>query len=131
MKIATRTFWALQIAGWTAFVGALLVPWLGAYPLRWMLWNKLPLVLTGFATTLLLRAVDRRLLRRDASVWILAGAAAASSYLGSIPWAAAAAWVGKRSGADLIDRGALIGASIGRFDETLYLAFVLGGWSLL
>ena len=33
----SRAFWTLQIGGWLAFVAALMVPWLGAFPLPRML----------------------------------------------------------------------------------------------
>ena len=33
----SRAFWMVQIGGWLAFVVALEVPWLGAFPLPRML----------------------------------------------------------------------------------------------
>ncbi len=80
----SRGFWALQIAGWLAFSLALMVPWLGAFPLTRMLWNKLPLIVTGFAVTVGLRFAYRRFLRRGIPIWLLAVAAIAGSWLGSI-----------------------------------------------
>lgn len=125
-----RTFWVLQIGGWLAFVAALLLPWLGAYPVRAMLANKAPLALTGFATSLLLRWLYQRLLRRDASLWLLGAVAVLASWAGSRLWAAAAGWLAERSGR-AIERGSLIGASIERFDDSLYFMLVLVTWSLI
>jgi two-component system, LytTR family, sensor kinase len=127
----SRGFWALQIAGWAAFAVALMVPWLGAFPLDLMLWNKLPLVVTGFAVTVALRFAYQRFLRRRAPIWLLALAAAAGSWLGSLAWAGATSFIVHRTGIGAIERGTLIRAAIDRTDETLYFTGVLLAWSLL
>ena len=126
-----RAFWVLQIGGWLAFVAALMVPWLGAFPLRLMLWNKLPLVVTGFAVTWLLRAAYRRFVQQRAPIWLLALAAIAGSWVGSLAWSAGTSLIVRRTGIGAIERGALIGAAIDRFDDTLYFTLVLATWSLL
>src|SRR5882724_3161110 len=59
----------MQVGGWLAFVVALVVTWLGAFPLPRMLWNKLPLIATGFGVTLALRFAYRRFLHRGAPIW--------------------------------------------------------------
>ena len=59
-------FWLFQCLGWSAFVGALLLPWLGALPLGNMLVAKAPLVVVGVGVTLLLRLLYRELRRRGA-----------------------------------------------------------------
>ena len=129
--VKARAFWVLQIGGWLAFVAALMVPWLGAFPLRLMLWNKLPLVVTGFAVTLLLRAAYRRFVQQRAPIWLLALAAIAGSWVGSLAWSAGTSLIVRRTGIGAIERGALIGAAIDRFDDTLYFTLVLATWSLL
>ena len=124
-----RAFWVVQLGGWLAFVAAQVVPWLGAFPLRWMLWNKLPLLAIGFGITLALRAAYRRCL--GLPLWVLVAAGVAGSWLGSLLWSHGTALVVRSSGIGLAERGALIGAAIDRYDETLYLTLVLAIWSLL
>jgi len=82
--VKSRAFWMMQIGGWLAFLVALVVPWLGAFPLPRMLWNKLPLIVTGFAVTLALRFAYRRFLQRGAPIWLLAVAGVAASWIGSL-----------------------------------------------
>ena len=127
----SRAFWTLQIGGWLAFVAALMIPWLGAFPLPRMLWNKLPLIATGFAVTLGLRFAYRRFLRRGAPIWLLGVAGVAGSWLGSLVWAAVSSEIVRRTGVGMVERGALIRAAIDRTDDTLYFALVLLTWSLL
>jgi hypothetical protein len=127
----SRAFWTLQLGGWLAFAAALMVPWLGAFPLRLMAWNKLPLLVIGFAVTLLLRALYRRLVQGGAPPWQLLLAGLAGSWLGSLAWSAGTALVVRRTGIGAIERGALIGAAIDRFDDTLYFTIVLAAWTLL
>jgi two-component system LytT family sensor kinase len=127
----SRAFWTLQIGGWLAFVAALMVPWLGAFPLPRMLWNKLPLIATGFAVTVALRSGYRRFVRRGAPIWLLAIAALAGSWVGSLAWSGATSLLVRRTGIGAIERGALIRAAIDRTDDTLYFTLVLLTWSLL
>lgn len=126
----SRAFWTLQIGGWLAFVAALMVPWLGAFPLPRMLWNKLPLIATGFAVTVALRFVYRRFLPH-APIWILAVVGVAGSWLGSLAWSAATELIVQRTGVGIVERGTLIRAAIDRTDDTLYFTLVLLTWSLL
>jgi len=129
--VRSRAFWTLQIGGWLAFVAALMVPWLGAFPLPRMLWNKLPLIVTGFAVTVALRFAYQRFLQRGAPIWLLALAGVAGSWLGSLAWSAAATEIVRRTGVGAIERGTLIRAAIDRTDDTLYFTLVLLTWSLL
>jgi signal transduction histidine kinase len=124
-----RAFWTLQLGGWLAFAAALMLPWLGAFPLRLMLWNKLPLLASGFALTLLLRLAYRRAV--GAPIWLLALAGLAGSWLGSLLWSASTSLLVRKFGVGAIERGALIGAAIDRFDDKLWFTLVLGAWSLL
>ena len=127
---ARMQFWLLQLLGWSVFVGALLLPWLGSYPLGGMLAAKVPLVGAGIAATLLLRALYRALLNRGAHGWSLAAAVGLASYAAGLAWS---------SSADLISRSVLHGAehsslirlSFDRFGGTWYCAVVLAAWSLI
>src|SRR5882762_4653384 len=130
-RVKSRAFWLMQVGGWLAFVVALVVPWLGAFPLPRMLWNKLPLIATGFAVTLALRFAYRRFLQRGAPIWLLAAAGVAGSWLGSLLWSAATSLVVRQTGVGAIERGTLIRAAIDRTDDTLYFTLVLLTWSLL
>jgi len=129
--VKSRAFWLMQVGGWLAFVVALVVPWLGAFPLPRMLWNKLPLIATGFAVTLALRFAYRRFLQRGAPIWLLAAAGVAGSWLGSLLWSAATSLIVRQTGVGAIERGTLIRAAIDRTDDTLYFTLVLLTWSLL
>ena len=108
-----------------------MAPWLGAFPLSRMLWNKLPLIATGFAVTVALRFAYRRFLRRGAPIWLLAAAAVAGSWAGSLAWSGATSLIVRKTGIGVIERGALIRAAIDRTDDTLYFTLVLLTWSLL
>jgi signal transduction histidine kinase len=127
---ARLQFWLLQSLGWSAFVVALLLPWLGAFPLGGMLVAKAPLVGAGIAATLLLRALYRMLLRRGMRDWMLAVVVCGASYVAAVAWS---------TGADLISRTllhdsehvSLIRLSFDRFGGTWYCALVLAAWSLL
>src|SRR5678815_310931 len=55
-----RVFWALQLGGWTAYAIALMVPWLGRFPISVMWSNKLVIAATGLVTSSVLRLVYRR-----------------------------------------------------------------------
>jgi two-component system, LytTR family, sensor kinase len=126
-----QSFWILQIGGWLAFVGALMLPWLGAVPLRLMLARKLPLACIGFLTSAILRQVYRRVLRREPSMPWLITVIVLASYAGGLVWNAVGdrlePWIGPAA----LERGALVRASLDRFDASAYYTLVLIAWSLL
>ena len=127
---ARTQFWLFQCLGWSAFVGALLLPWLGALPLGSMLVAKAPLVGAGVGVTLLLRLLYRELIRRGARAWMIAATIVAASYIAAIAWSGIADWTSR-----VVLRGAehasLIRLSFDRFGGTSYCALVLIAWSLL
>jgi anti-sigma regulatory factor (Ser/Thr protein kinase) len=127
---ARKQFWLFQLAGWGAFVGALLLPWLGALPLGGMLVAKGPLVAVGVASTLLLRELYRMLRSARVHGWMLAAAVGIASYLAAIAWSVTADWASRTllNGAEHVS---LIRLSFDRFGGTWYCALVLLAWSLL
>jgi two-component system, LytTR family, sensor kinase len=127
---ARAQFWLFQGLGWSAFVGALLFPWLGALPLQGMLLAKAPLIAAGIAVTLLLRALYRALLRAGARGWMLAPVIGVASYSAAIVWSFAADW-GSRTLLHDVEHVSLIRLSFDRFGGTWYCALVLLAWSLL
>jgi hypothetical protein len=127
---ARTQFWLFQGLGWSAFVGALLFPWLGALPLQGMLIAKAPLIGVGIAVTLLLRALYRALLAARAPGWMLALTIASASYAAAILWSTSADWTSRRLLHE-VEHVSLIRLSFDRFGGTWYCALVLLAWSLL
>ncbi|MEP7065504.1 MAG: histidine kinase [Gemmatimonadota bacterium] len=127
---ARKQFWLFQLLGWSAFVGALLLPWIGTLPLWSMLVAKAPLVVVGVAATLLLRLLFRALRNAGAHGWLLGLAVGAASYLAAVAWSITADWTSRAllHGAEHVS---LIRLSFDRFGGTWYCAFVLLAWSLL
>src|SRR5689334_3578746 len=120
-----RAFWALQLGGWSAYAVALMVPWLGRYPISVMWSNKLVIAGTGLATSSGLRLLYRRVARERLGLAALCGVAVASSVAGAFVWnAVASAILGRSLQNDSILLGAL-GRTLPRFDGVLYHALVL------
>ena len=69
---ATR-FWAINAMGWSAYAGALMIPWLGRYSVLEMLPNKVVIAATGVAVTGGLRALYRRLEQQPKAVSLSIG----------------------------------------------------------
>jgi two-component system, LytTR family, sensor kinase len=131
-RYSSRLFWTLQLAGWTGYAAALMVPWLGRYPLSVMWWNKLVIALTGLGTSCVLRVLYRRAARDGAGIARLIVAALSASLIGAILWNASASTIlGHSLQNDSILLGALGSARWPRFDGVLYHALVLLTWSLL
>jgi hypothetical protein len=126
-----RVFWALQLGGWTAYAVALMVPWLGRYPLSVMWSNKLVIAATGLVTSSGLRLFYRRVAREGAGLPTLCLAAVLASVAGAFVWNGAASTIlGRSLQNDSVLLGAL-GSTLPRFDGVLYHALVLLTWSLL
>jgi len=124
-------FWALQLGGWTAYAIALMVPWLGRYPISVMWSNKLVIAATGLVTSSVLRLLYRRVARDGTGLATLCVAAVAASVAGAFVWnGAASAILGRSLQNDSVLLGAL-GRTLPRFDGVLYHALVLLTWSLL
>ena len=126
-----RVFWALQLGGWTAYAVALMVPWLGRFPISVMWSNKLVIATTGLVTSSVLRLLYRRVAQEGAGLAILCVTAVAASVAGAFVWnGAASAILGRSLQNDSVLLGAL-GRTFPRFDGVLYHALVLLTWSLL
>jgi signal transduction histidine kinase len=126
-----RLFWSLQLAGWTAYAVALILPWLGRYPLSVMWSNKLVIAGTGLLTSSALRLVYRRVASRHPGFLTAGVVALGASIAGAFAWNAAASVVlGRSLQHDSVLLGAL-GRTFPRFDGVLYHTLVLLTWSLL
>ena len=127
----TRAFWILQFGGWAAYAIALMIPWLGRYPISVMWGNKLVIATTGLLTSAVLRLIYRRIDRHRAGIATTALAAIVASVVGAFFWnGAASAVLGHSLQNDSILLGAL-GKTFPRFDGVLYHSLVLLTWSLL
>src|SRR5256885_10663890 len=127
---ARAQFWIFQGLGWSAFVCALLFPWLGALPLQGMLLAKAPLVAAGVAVTLLLRLLYRTLLDAGARGWMLVVAVGVASYAAAIVWSITADWTSRTLLHD-VEHVSLIRLSFDRFGGTWYCALRRLPWSRL
>jgi two-component system, LytTR family, sensor kinase len=126
-----RVFWALQLCGWTAYAIALMVPWLGRYPISVMWSNKLAIAATGLGTSSVLRLLYRRVASGGAALATVCVTAVGASVAGAFVWnGTASAILGQSLQNDSVLLGAL-GRTFPRFDGALYHALVLLTWSLL
>jgi len=131
LAINRRLFWSLQLLGWAALVGALVLPWIGRYPLGWMLGRKLPFVLFGIAATLGLQWVYRALTHRGWPFWLVLAASLPASWLGARLWAAAVDAATPLTGLAARSEDAFLRLSIEQLNSPAYYALVLLAWSLL
>ncbi len=130
-RSSTRLFWLLQLGGWTAYAVALMVPWLGRYPISAMWSNKLVIAGTGLVTSSVLRLLYRHASSAGAGFGATGVIAVTASIAGAFAWnASASAILGRSLQHDSILLGAL-GRTFPRFDGVLYHALVLLTWSLL
>ena len=127
---ARTEFWLFQCFGWSTFVGALLLPWLGAVPLQNMLVAKAPLIATGVAATLALRVLYRALLARGTRPWLMAASVLIASYIAALAWSDIADRI-SRTVLHAAGHSSLIRLSFDRFGGRWYCALVLIAWSLL
>ena len=126
-----RIFWSLQLGGWAAYALALMVPWLGRYPISVMWSNKLVIATTGLVTSSLLRVLYRHIARAGAGLVTTGAVAIVASAAGAYAWNATASTIlGRSLQHDSVLLGAL-GRTLPRFDGVLYHTLVLLTWSLL
>jgi len=126
-----RLFWLLQLGGWTAYASALMVPWLGRYPISAMWANKLVIAGTGLAASSVLRLVYRRVAAAGVGFGGMGFLAVIASVAGAFAWNVIASTIlGRSIQHDSVLLGAL-GRTFPRFDGVLYHTLVLLTWSLL
>ena len=130
-RTTTQLFWTFQLAGWTAYAVALMLPWLGRYSVSVMWSNKLVIALTGLATSAGLRLLYRHATGGGTSVYVTGFVAVVASVAGAFIWnLAASTLLGQSLQHDSVLLGAL-GRTFPRFDGVLYHSLVLLTWSLL
>ena len=127
----SRVFWILQVGGWAAYAIALMIPWLGRYPISLMWGNKLVIATTGLLTSAGLRLIYRRIDRAGAGVATTALAAIAASVAGAFLWNGVASTILGHSLQNDSVLLAALGRTFPRFDGVLYHSLVLLTWSLL
>ena len=79
-------FWLLQAGGWTLFGAVMLIWGLDYWSRQDAIVNKLMLVGTGIAVTLLLRALYRHLLARPTAMPLLVAKMLAAAFIGGGVW---------------------------------------------
>ena len=100
-------FWSLQLAGWSAYAVALMVPWLGRYPLSIMWSNKVVIAGTGLLVSSVLRFAYRRVARGGLSLPAIAVLVVVLSVVAAFVWNAIASTL---LGQSLQHDSALLGA---------------------
>jgi len=80
------SFWLLQAGGWTLFGAVMLIWGLDYWSRQDALVNKLMLVSTGIALTLLLRVLYRRFLSGPAGTPVLLAKILAAAFIGGAAW---------------------------------------------
>jgi hypothetical protein len=128
------TFWAINSAVWAAYAGALMIPWIGTYPVLDMMPNKIAIAASGLAVSGLLRAWYRWMDRRATSRLLFAVIAGVSCLVAAIildatiialtqgPGAVAGRWDGSLGN---IVGGVPMPGRVGQY-ATLLMAWSLG-----
>ena len=125
------TFWALQLAGWSAFGLAMTFSRLGAFPLAYMALEKAHLAAAGLLCSLGLRAICRRMLRRRAALWRVLVVCVGASYLMSLAWTVGTNALTFAYLNPLFGYRSWSGAPLELFGGAVYNAFVLLAWCVL
>jgi len=126
-----KRFWVFQIAGWASYWIAMMSSRVGIFPLRYMIVSKGVLAAAGFACSLVLRELYRRVLRRDPPIVALVVVAVAASYLMALVWTAIDKVTDIPISAALLDRRVRIDGIFMVFVGSVYNAFTLLAWSVL
>ncbi len=131
VAIRLSPFWRLQLAGWAAFYVAMSFSRVGRFPLAYMLAEKGALTLLGIGASLVLRAVLRPMLARQAPLATVIAVCAAAGYAIAAVWTAAFNLAARPIAATMLDRTyeiTLVGALL---SGTVYHAFALVAWGFL
>lgn len=123
-------FWLVQLLGWSAYGLALMVPWLGRYPVSVMLPNKVIVGGTGLLVSSVLRSVYLASIRRNASAGSLLLTVAVGSVAAGVTWSVTMTLLlGGQVGDQLVRLGSL-SAGVPALSGVLYHALVMAVWSL-
>jgi hypothetical protein len=119
----------VQIACWSAYGIALMVPWLGVYPIRVMLPNKVAIAGTGLLISVALRALYRSLAKHDATAAERIAVLAIACGVGGVIWSGVAALVMGTSFVDQLTRFGTMHSGIPELGGAVYHTLVLLLWS--
>lgn len=122
-------FWQMQLLVWLGYALVLMLPWVGEYPLRIMVPNKLVIAFTGMLVSAALREGYRRL-RPGTNSNTVVIVAIAASLVGGLLWNATTSALLGGSALDDMRRIAALDAGMPRFGGALYQALVLFAWSV-
>jgi hypothetical protein len=123
------SFWTVQLACWSVYGILLMLPWLGVYPIRVMLPNKVAIAGTGLLISVALRAIYRLARRRGVTIRGMIAVLAAACAIGGVIWSAVAAVVMGTSFVDQLTRFGTMHAGIPELGGAAYHSLVLLLWS--
>lgn len=126
----SSSFWIVQIACWSAYGTALMVPWLGVYPIRVMLPNKVAIAGTGLLISVALRAMYRLAVKHDLTARGMIAVLAVACSLGGVTWSGVAAVVMGTSFVDQLTRFGTMHSGIPELGGAVYHTLVLLLWSV-
>lgn len=127
---ASSRFWVAQVVAWAAYGFALMVPWLGRYPVSVMWANKVIVGGTGLLVSSALRFLYLAVMRRNGGAFPLFASVAVGSLVGGLAWSIAMALLlGGQAGDQLVQLGSL-SAGVPALSGVLYHALVMAVWSL-
>lgn len=126
----STSFWTVQIACWSAYGIALMVPWLGVYPIRVMLPNKVAIAGTGLLISVALRAIYRYVVKHDVTARGMIAVLAVACGVGGVVWSGVAAVVMGTSFVEQLARFGTMHSGIPELGGAVYHSLVLLLWSV-
>jgi hypothetical protein len=126
---SSSSFWTVQIACWSAYGTALMVPWLGVYPIRIMLPNKVAIAGTGLLISVALRTIYRLGVKHDVKTRGILSIIGVACGLGGVIWSGVGAVVMGTSFVDQLTRFSTVHAGIPELGGAVYHTLVLLLWS--
>ena len=124
-------FWLLQLGGWLAFGGAMMLSRIGVFPLWYMVINKTILATLGLIATLGMRSFYRRIWQQKPSVHRIILFSVICSYGVSLVWTACFSLIILPYNAWLREVPFVLESVGVLFSGSLYHSFVLMAWSVL
>ena len=123
------SFWTVQLACWSVYGTALMIPWLGVYPIRVMLPNKVAIAGTGLLVSVALRALYRLAVKHDVTTGGMIAVLVAACGTGGVIWSGVAAIVMGTSFLDQLTRFGTMHSGIPELGGAVYHTLVLLLWS--